>query len=95
MDEFSVEKDTPSRDEARHELDDAVADLVLRFKPATLANNALDDAKLAASDAAGFLSGAGLPETSPRRRRNAIAILAGSGGALALVAIKLLGRKRR
>lgn len=89
-----VESSSPDVAAAQDELNDAIAELVSRVKPATLARHAKEDARTAVSDTANFLKGDGLPADSPRRRRNTIVALAAAGLAVTITATKILKKAR-
>ncbi|MGO1316425.1 MAG: DUF3618 domain-containing protein [Cellulomonadaceae bacterium] len=79
----------------RAELADSIDTLTARLDPRYVATQAGQSARQAAQDAAGVLTGKGLPEDSPRRARNVKVLLGVAGAAAALVALAIVRRARR
>ena len=80
---------------ARAELAATVDELSTRLSPRNLAADAATTAKLAATDAGAFVTGAGLPAQPGSRARNAKIALGVAAGFVALVALAVVRRARR
>lgn len=80
---------------ARAELAATVDELSTRLSPKTLASEAATTARLAATDAGAFVTGAGLPRASRSRARNAKIVLGVAAGVVTLVALTVIRRARR
>ena len=79
----------------RAELTETLDQLATRLSPAYQANQLARATKLAASDAGAFVTGGGLPDGEPRRRRNAQVLLGAAAAGLALVVIVVVRARRR
>lgn len=79
---------------ARAELAATVDALATRLSPKTLAAEAAESTKQAASDAGAFLTGGGLPTSSPSRARNAKIVLGLVASIVAVTIIKISKRKK-
>jgi hypothetical protein len=80
---------------ARADLAATIDELSTRLSPKTLASEAATTARLAATDAGAFVTGAGLPKASRPRARNAKIVLGVAAGVVALVALTVVRRARR
>ncbi len=83
-----------SAEQARDEFSEALDELFTRLEPSTIARYAKDDTRQAANDALDALRGAGLPQSSPRRKRNAIALLTVGAGGMAALGVAILRRAK-
>ncbi|GAB2461889.1 DUF3618 domain-containing protein [Xylanimonas ulmi] len=79
----------------RAELGATLDALSTRLSPAYQANRLKDSTQQAATDAAAFLTGSGLPQDDARRARNAKALLVGAAAVAVTVAIAVARRVRR
>ncbi|MFE6968732.1 DUF3618 domain-containing protein [Isoptericola sp. NPDC057653] len=79
----------------RAELTETLDQLATRLSPAYQANQLAKATKQAASDAGAFVTGGGLPDGAPRRRRNAQVLLGAAAAGLALVVIVVVRARRR
>lgn len=80
---------------ARADLAATVDELSTRLSPKHLASEAATTARLAATDAGAFVTGAGLPKAPSSRARNAKIALGLAAGVVALVALTVVRRARR
>jgi len=77
---------------AREDLAETLAELDDRLRPQELAADANASLRRAVSDAGDVVTGKGLPDSGPRKRR-ALGLLAVGGGVVLVVAGKLLRRR--
>ena len=80
---------------SRAELGDTLDQLVTRLSPSYQASQLAQSTKQAASDLGAFVTGGGLPETEPRRSRNAKIFLGAVAAGLALATIVVVRAARR
>ncbi len=86
----------PEVQAARDELAASLDELLNRVHPRTVAQEFAKTTKQAATDAASFVSGQGLPhEDDPVRARNAKAALGVAVGGAALLVLTLLTKKKK
>ncbi|WP_435298671.1 DUF3618 domain-containing protein [Timonella sp. A28] len=92
-----VRKTNPEVQAARDELAAALDELISRVTPRNVVHDITSATKLAASDAASFVTGGGLPheEHSPRRSRNAKILLGVAAGGAALLVLSVLTARRK
>ncbi|MGF0115385.1 DUF3618 domain-containing protein [Promicromonospora sp. Marseille-Q5078] len=79
----------------RAELTETLDQLATRLSPSYQANQLARATKQAASDAGAFVTGGGLPDGQPRRKRNAQVLLGAAAAGLALVVIVVVRARRR
>ncbi|MGW8567581.1 DUF3618 domain-containing protein [Isoptericola sp. NPDC055881] len=80
---------------SRAELSTTLDQLAIRLSPKYQANQLASATKQAASDAGAFVTGGGLPDGQPGRRRNAQVMLGAAAAGLALVMIVVVRARRR
>ncbi|WP_019149212.1 DUF3618 domain-containing protein [Timonella senegalensis] len=87
----------PEVQAARDELTATLDELLTRVNPKNVAQEVSSATKLAATDAATFVTGGGFPhdDEDPRRARNAKAALGVAVGGAALLVLSILTKKRK